>query len=61
MNVLRSFEELKSVRSFQPEKSKFVNPKGVVTRETFYELLSLPMSDVELERWKSKGVRIKWR
>ena len=59
--VLKSLSELSTVRSKVKEPSKFVNPKGVVTRETFWELLNMPMSDLELERWKSRGVKVRWR
>lgn len=59
--VLKSFGELKSVRSFAPVPSKFPNPKGVITKETLRDVMRMDMGDLELERWKSRGVKVKWR
>jgi hypothetical protein len=58
---LRSFAELSQVRSgFTSAPTNIPNIKGVVTKETFRDVQSIPMTEIELERWKGRKGRINW-
>lgn len=60
METLRSFSELATTRHRFSAPTNIPNIRGVLSKETFREVQSIVMTEIELERWKGRKARVNW-